>query len=113
MVRRQALARVYYALAAVGAIFPYALFLPWLQKHGFAPGLFIEQLFATVPATIFATDVLYAAVIFVLFVNAEGRRLGLRHLWVAPVVTFTVGLCCALPLFLAQREQALARGQRP
>lgn len=107
---RSDLAKLYLALAAVGAVFPYLLFVPWLARHGFAPDLFVSQLFATTPAAIFASDVLYAALVFVLFALVEGRRLRLRHLWLAPVVTFAIGLCCALPLFLAQRERALSRG---
>ena len=66
------------------------------------------QLFATGPATIFAADVLFAAIVFLVFVWSEGRRLGMRHLWIQPVVTYGIGLCCALPLFLALRERHLA-----
>lgn len=99
--------RLYVLLAVAGAILPYAILLPWAAEHGFAPGLFISQLFATRPASIFAADVLLSAAIFLLFAFVEGRRLRLRHLWVQPLVIGTIGLCCALPLFLAQREWAL------
>ena len=103
--------RIYAALAIVGAIFPYAIFVPWMAENGLAPGLFVAQLFATAPAAIFASDVLYAAAVFVLFVFVEGGRLGMRHLWLPPIVVLTIGLCCALPLFLAQRERVLAGRQ--
>lgn len=99
---------LYAALAAVGAIMPYVLFIPWLAEHGVDSRLFVSQLFATGPATIFAADVLFAAGVFILFVIVEGRRLRMRHLWLPPLVVFTIGLCCALPLFLALRERALA-----
>jgi hypothetical protein len=103
---RRWLYRLYLLLALIAAIFPWLLFLPWAAEHRFAPGLFMEQLFATRPTAIFAADVLYAAGVFVLFVFAEGRRLRMRHLWVYPLVAFGIGLCCALPLFLAGRERA-------
>ena len=100
--------RLYLVLALAGAVLPYVIFLPWFADHGFAPGLFARQLFSTAPATIFAADVLYAAAAFILFCLVEGRRLRIRHLWLPPLLVATVGLCCALPAFLAMRERALA-----
>jgi hypothetical protein len=106
---RRGLLRLYLALAAIGAIFPWILFLPWVAEHRFAPELFVAQLFATPPAAIFSSDVLYAAAIFILFVFVEGRRLGMRHLWLPPLAVLVSGLCFALPLFLAMRERAAMR----
>jgi uncharacterized protein DUF2834 len=100
---------IYAMLAFAGAILPYVLFIPWLADHGMDGRVFLAQLFATGPATIFAADVLFAAIVFLVFVWSEGRRLGMRHLWIQPVVTYGIGLCCALPLFLALRERHLAR----
>jgi hypothetical protein len=106
------LSRLYWGLALVGAIFPYVILLPWLAQHGLAPGPFVRQLFATGPATIFASDVLYASAVFVLFVVAEGRRLGMKRLWLPPLLIAVFGLCCALPAFLAMRERARQMEQR-
>lgn len=100
--------RAYLGLALIGAVMPYAIFLPWLAEHGVDSRLFVSQLFSTGPATIFAADVLFAALVFVIFALMEGRRLGMGRLWLYPLVTFTIGLCCALPLFLAFRERRLA-----
>jgi hypothetical protein len=100
--------RLYVALAVIGAIFPWIVFAPWLAAYGFAPGRFVGDLFATRPAAIFASDVLAAAAIFILFVFVEGRRLGMRALWLPVLLVFACGLCAALPAFLAQRERALA-----
>ena len=108
MRRRDSTFRLYVALAAIGAIFPWIIFVPWLAEHRFAPGLFVAELFANRPAAIFASDVLFAAAIFILFVFVEGRRLGIRHLWLPTLLVFACGLCAALPAFLAQRERALA-----
>jgi len=53
-------------------------------------------------------DLLIAAVASVTFIIVEGRRLGMRRVWVyvllAPLVAFAV----ALPVFLAAREMHLA-----
>lgn len=99
---------VYAALAVAGAILPYLIFVPWLADHGVNVRLFVSQLFVTGPASIFAADVLFAAGVFILFTIVEGRRLGMRRLWLPPLVVVTVGLCCALPLLLAMRERALS-----
>ncbi len=101
--------RLYVALAVVGAIFPWIIFTPWVAEHRFAPGLFVSELFGTRPATIFASDVLFAAGVFILFAFVEGRRQGIRHVWLPVLLVFLCGLCAALPAFLAQRERALAR----
>jgi hypothetical protein len=110
--RRTFLFRLYVGLAVVGGIIPNVLFIPLLVEHGIQPGLFVRQLFATTPATIFVADVLYAAAIFILFVFVEGRRLGMKHLWLPVVLTFGIGLGCGLPAFLAMREKALADRER-
>ena len=36
------------------------------------------------------------------------RRIGMRHAWIYPVLTFTVALGFAFPLFLFMRERHLA-----
>jgi hypothetical protein len=99
--------RLYVALAVIGAVFPWIIFAPWLAEHGWAPRQFVVDLFATRPAAVFASDVLVAAAIFILFLFVEGRRLGIRHLWLPITLVFACGLCSALPAFLAQRERAL------
>jgi hypothetical protein len=104
--------RIYVALALVGSIFPYVILIPWLADHGLSPGVFGRELFATRPATIFATDVLYASGVFFLFLIVEGRRLAMQRLWLPPLLTLVFGLCCGLPAFLAMRERALAGSDR-
>jgi hypothetical protein len=99
---------LYVGLAIAGAIFPFVIVLPWAADHGFAPGPFLREVFANRPSSTFAADVVYSAAVFVLFVFAEGRRLGMRRLWLPPLLLVAVGLCCALPAFLAMREKALA-----
>lgn len=54
-------------------------------------------------------DVLVAAVVAGVLIVVEGRRVGMRHLWVYIVLIPAVALAFALPLFLAMRERALAR----
>lgn len=49
-------------------------------------------------------DVIISAVVVLLFVVVEGRRLGVRHLWAPFIAMFRVGVSLALPLFLFLRQ---------
>lgn len=98
---------LYGALAIAGAVLPYLFFVPWVRDNGLDWGKFFALPFVNAPSALFASDLLYAAAVFMLFALIEGRRVGVRPLWLAPVVIWIVGLCCALPLFLWLRERAL------
>ncbi len=100
---------LYLALAAAGAVLPYSILVPWLLDHGFDVPRFLAGPFANGSAAIFSADVLFSAAVFLIFTLHEGRRLGMRHRWLPPLVVVAIGLCCALPLFLAMRERVLAR----
>lgn len=78
-----------------------------MRANGFDWPRFFALPFASPPAALFSSDLLFAAVVFMLFAVVEGRRVGVRPLWLAPVTIWVVGLCCALPLFLWLRERTL------
>jgi hypothetical protein len=61
-------------------------------------------LFANPISTFFAVDVIISALVLLIFIFSEGRRLAMKHLWVYVVCTFLVGVSLALPLFLYVRE---------
>ncbi|MDP2228294.1 MAG: DUF2834 domain-containing protein [Moraxellaceae bacterium] len=54
-------------------------------------------------------DVLVASVVFFIWMFGEGRRLGIRHLWVYPVITYSIAFSVAVPLFFYAREVAKER----
>lgn len=49
-------------------------------------------------------DVIVSASVLILFVFAEGRRLGMQKLWVPVIGTLLVGVSLGLPLFLYMRH---------
>ena len=102
------MAGFYLALAALGTVLPYSAFLPWLAEHGPAPGLAIAELFSTRIGAFFGWDVLVSGVVLVAYIVVESRRLRLRRAWLAIAGTLLVGVSLGLPLFLWQRERALA-----
>ncbi|MBB3981727.1 hypothetical protein GGR44_001374 [Sphingobium fontiphilum] len=105
----RALAGIWMILAVPGALLPLAAFLPWLGIHGLDAPLFLTDLFVNPVSSFFALDVILSALTLTLFVIMQGRRDGVRPLWLPVAGTFLVGVSFGLPLFLALREIALLR----
>jgi hypothetical protein len=99
----------YLALAVVGTILPYTQFLPFLRDHGLDLRLFVQELFSTRIGAFFGLDVIVSAIVLLVFVFVEGRRLGIGRLWAPVVAVFAVGVSLGLPLFLYMREGAIER----
>ncbi len=98
----------YAVLCVIGTVLPLAQFLPWLGDYGLDAPLFISLATAN-PISAFAwSDLLVSAVVVVIFVLVEGRRIGMRHVW-ASLLGLLVGISLALPLFLLLRERHLRR----
>ena len=100
---------IYLLLCVLGIVLPYSQFIPWVLEHGLNIGLLFRQLFANRISAFFGLDVLVSAVVLVKFVRVEGRRLGMRLLWLPIAGLIAVGVSFGLPLFLYLRERALER----
>jgi Terpene cyclase DEP1 len=101
---------LYLLLAIAGTIVPWF----WLLQDTAAlmsPTLFFQRSFANNIATAWASDLLISASVFFISISIELQRLGSSRWWVLLYVglTFGIGLCCALPLFLYRRELILER----
>ncbi len=99
---------LYLVLCVIGAILPYAVFLPFVWEHGLDFPLIFRQLFVNRISTAFAFDILISSIAFCSFVLIEGRRAGVRHLWAPIAANIVVGLSMGLPLFLYMREARLS-----
>jgi hypothetical protein len=96
----------FYLVAAIlGTILPLSQLIPFLAAYGFDMPLFFEQLFQNHVSAFFGLDVIISSFVLWLFVFSEGRRRGMRHLWVYVICNLAVGVCFALPLFLFFRER--------
>jgi hypothetical protein len=102
----------YLVFCVLGVALPYSQFIPWLLENGLHLGLFARQLFANRIGGFFGMDVLVSAVVLIYFIRREGKRLGVRHVWLPIAGILTVGVSLGLPLFLYLRENALALEQR-
>lgn len=101
------LQRIYFLLCLLGTFLPYSQFAPFLLDEGFAPQLFIEQLFVNRISSFFAMDLIVTSLVFWLFVYLEGTRLKMPHLWVYVASNLVVGVSLGLPLFLLMRQRHL------
>lgn len=98
---------VYGVLAVLGTVLPLSQFLPWALDHGLDVPLFIDELFSTRIGGFFGWDVIVSALVLIIFVLVEGRRLAIGNLWLPITGGFLVGVSLGLPLFLAMRERHL------
>ena len=97
-----------YLLAAIlGAALPLSQLVPFLKTHGLDLTLFFTLLFSNSVSGFFGMDVVVTSIVLWIFVFSEGRRLGMRHLWLYVICNLVVGVSLALPLFLLFRERAL------
>lgn len=66
------------------------------------------------PAAAFGViDLLAVAFVALIFIVVEGRRLGMRFLWVYVALTFLVAISVAFPAFLIARQLRLAEQRQP
>jgi hypothetical protein len=103
--------RLYALLCVLGIALPYSQFIPFVLQHGLNLHLFFEQLLANRISAFFGLDVLISAVVLLVFVADEGRRIRLSGIWAPVLATLLVGVSLGLPLFLYQREAALVQGR--
>lgn len=100
--------RMYLVLAIIGLIVPYYFLISFLLAHGFDARLFLKQLFGTPISIFFAADLVLSCLVFGIYSGREASRYSMSHTWICMVALFTVGLSCALPLFLYLREPYLS-----
>jgi Terpene cyclase DEP1 len=98
---------LYLIAAILGTVLPLSYFLPFLATHGLNAQLFWSQLFQNNISSFFAMDVFVSGVVVWLFVFSEGRRLGMKNLWIYMLATLLVGGSSGLPWFLFFRERKL------
>jgi len=95
---------LYLVLAVVGAVAPYVFFVRFFASEGVAG--FVGALFVNGAAGGFTADLLLSSLVFWIFVFAESKRVAVKRPWVFVVVNLSIGLSCALPLFLWARDGA-------
>jgi hypothetical protein len=100
---------LYFFLFIIGSAIPYSQFIPFLWEHGLDLSLFFSQLFANPISRFFAFDLLISAIALWVWVYAEGRRLSMSRLWLYPLITLSIGVSAALPIFPVDEGMALRK----
>ena len=100
-----------YGLFAIGALVSTQVILvKYLSTGG---GSLVDDIFANGAATFATIDLLVVALVALVFMVVEGRRMGVRFLWVYVVLTFAVAISVSLPLFLIARQFRVAAQRTP
>jgi hypothetical protein len=100
---------IYLIFCVLGILLPYSQFMPWLLEHGLNLPLFFRELFTNRIGAFFAMDVIVSAIVLIWFIQTEGKRLGVRLLWLPTIGILFVGVSFGLPLFLFLRQLTLDR----
>ncbi|MEO8657935.1 MAG: DUF2834 domain-containing protein [Bryobacteraceae bacterium] len=100
---------IYAVLCFAGVALPLAQFVPWVSAHGLDMRLFLSDLFVNRISAFFGMDVIVSAIVLIVFIRAESRRLSMAGRWMPVAATLLVGVSFGLPLFLYLREAALAK----
>jgi hypothetical protein len=99
--------RIYLFLCVLGVVLPYSQIVPWIRENGWSAASFFRLLFANGVSGACVLDVLVTSAIVVVFIVVEGRRLGMRLIWLPLAGLPALGVPFALPMFLYLRERAL------
>ena len=95
---------IYLAAAIAGAVLPYVCFLNYFAEMGIGPS-FLFAIFANGAATGFAVDLSLSSFVFWFWMFPDARAHGIETRWPYVVLNLTIGLSCALPAYLWQRER--------
>jgi hypothetical protein len=99
--------RRFHLAVAVLALVATQATLVWHVASGGRVSDFLTDAVATPAGVFVVVDLVAVAVSALVFMVAEGRRLGMRHLWLYVALTFTIAISVAFPLFLVMRSRRL------
>jgi hypothetical protein len=91
---------LYLVLAVIGTIGPYVFFTQHFAESGLSPVGFLAAAFVNGSAAGFTVDVIVSSAVFWTWLAAERAP----RAWLYVLLNLTIGLSCALPLYLYFRE---------
>ncbi len=109
--RRIDMKKFYFVAMIIGASIPLYLFVSFFAEHGLDLAAFLESAFANKASSGLIADLLISAVIALIFIGQDARKLGINKLWLVLLGTCLIGLSFSLPFYLYLRE-ARAEEQR-
>lgn len=91
-------------LTILGIALPHMSFIPWIGENGFNLTMLLGEARQNRISEFAWLDVLISAVVLIGFIIYEGKRIGIKYMWVPIIGTLTAGVSFGLPLFLFLRE---------
>jgi hypothetical protein len=98
---------LYLILAIAGLVGTWYFNLQAFNTMDMALENWLAIMYASPIAASLSNDLMIAFVTFLVFVAAEGVRLGMKHWWIYLVLGCLVAFAFAFPLFLLMRERKL------
>jgi hypothetical protein len=96
--------KLYLLLMILGLFLPLSQFLLWLNEFGFDISLFIGTIIKDKLSLFAWLDVLISALVLIIFIIYESKKLVMSKIWLPIVGTLCIGVSFGLPLFLFLRE---------
>ncbi len=96
--------RIYFLLMILGVFLPLSQFLLWLNEFGFDISLIINTIIEDKLSSFAWLDVIISAIVLIIFIIYEGKKLSMCNIWLPIVGTLSIGVSFGLPLFLLLRE---------
>lgn len=96
---------LYLALAVLGWIIPYIFVGIFISNNWVNFSLFFQEVFANPAASMFAIDLIFSIVVFLLFVFIKAKEYNIKKPWIFILICMCIWLSCALPLFLYFKEK--------
>lgn len=107
MSRSTLLSWLYFSLALFGLVYSWSHFLEYfIAAQNFRLGPFLQMVMNNPASTGVAIDAAVAGVVFSVMVITCAKRDRIKWPLVYVLVTFGVGLCVSLPVYLGFRERA-------
>lgn len=95
---------LYLILAVLGTLIPYIPFIEFLMREEFNPSLFVAQASQTPIASFFTLDVLVSSFVVIALVLSEGRKLGMKNLWIYYIQFDSGSFTCSACFSVCQGE---------
>ena len=107
MSRSALLSWLYFSLALFGLVYSWSHFLEYfIEAQGFGLGPFLQAVTSNPASTGVAIDAAMAGVVFSVMVITCAKHDRVKWPLAYILVTFAVGLCVSLPVYLGFRERA-------
>lgn len=106
---------LFYTFAfALGSVSTWYFNLRYMEDHegAFAIGPFVDEAFTTNAGGSLSCDILVAAMVGMVWMVSEAKRVGMKRSWVYVVLACVIAFAAAFPLFLFVRELCLAEQER-